>query len=251
MYPLGLFYMRAYSFRTMRLALLIAALPTAASAQGRWDGVYVGGFIGYADGRAHSTAPYDDVSGYFYNVGGDPYAFKADGVTAGGLAGAGWQSGAAVFGIEGELGYMDLGGTKLDPNAVPNGWDDTFTSTRSDLYGAVTARLGIDAGPALIYVKGGAAFLAAKGGTVDDCVGPPAGCGTETLAMTGSKTLAGWVLGGGVQWALGDHWDLRAEYAYFDFGHMTAGGPSTDGRDYAQTIGLRAHTVKLGVGYRW
>jgi outer membrane immunogenic protein len=231
--------------------LLTAMLPASASAQDRWEGPYIGGFAGYADANAHATAPFDDDTGFFYNIGGDSYGIGAGGFTAGGLIGGSWQMDTFVFGIEGELGYMDVNGTKLDPNAPPNGWDDTFTSVKGDFYGAVTARLGIAAGQALIYAKGGVSLLDAKGSTIDDCVGPPAGCGTETLAMTGSKTMVGWVIGGGVQWALDPNWDVRLEYDYFDFGRMPVAGDSTDGGFYTQTIGIDAHTFKAGVGYRF
>jgi outer membrane immunogenic protein len=243
--------MRTGIVRAILSSLIVVTAPAAATAQERWEGFYLGGFAGYADGNARSTAPFNDGTGFYYNVGGDPYAIEADGFAAGGLVGGNWQSGALVFGLEAELGYKDLGGTVLDPNAPPRGWDDTFTSVKSDLYGAVTVRLGFTAGNALLYVKGGAAFLDARGATIDDCIGPPAGCGTQTLTMTGGKTMAGWVIGGGLQWALDGRWDIRAEYAYFDFGRLPVGGDSTDGLFYTQIIGIDAHTFKAGVGYRF
>jgi outer membrane immunogenic protein len=234
----------------LALALTLCAAP-ALAAPPDWSGFYLGAYAGHAWGRAHATAPFAPEPGFFYNFGGDPYGFSADGLVAGGLAGHGWQAGGAVLGVEGELGYMDLGGERLDPNATDAGFDDTFTALQGGVYGAAYVRAGVPMGDGLLFVRAGVAVLDAEGSTVDACVAPPVGCGTHTLVMTGAETMVGWSLGGGVEWPLGDRLSLRLQYDWYDFGRLATAGSSTDGFAYEQTIGVKAHTARAGLSYRW
>jgi opacity protein-like surface antigen len=41
------------------------------------------------------------------------------------------------------------------------------------------------------------------------------------------------------------------EYAYFNFGKIGTGGISSFGEHETQSIDVSAHTVKVGVNYRW
>lgn len=241
-----------YSGTAIGLALLagIAAADAEASglrdAAAPWAGPYVGAFAGHGWGRARATAPFDANTGFWYNFGGDPYAFDANGPFAGAVAGHNWQSGRIVFGIEGEVGYLGLDGSILDPNGVARGWFDTTTSFRSDLYGGLFARLGIAHGNALAFVRGGAALLEARASTIDPLLP------STTLRTTGRRTMAGWSVGGGGEWAFASRWTARAEYAYFDFGRITTAGPSSvPGEFYRQRIDVTAHTVRAAVLYRF
>ena len=225
--------------------------PLAAVAESSWAGSYLGLFAGYGGGIARSTAPFNPGPGFFYNFGGNPYSFPANGFFGGATLGYNWQSGALVAGIEGEIGYLGLRGSSLDPNGVAAGFPDTTTSFRSDFFGALSARLGIATGAALLYAKGGGAVLNAKGTTVDPCVAPPAGCGTETLFMSGRKTMLGWSGGGGVEWRFAPNWSIKAEYVYFDFGNLRTFGISSVGDPYFQTISVTAHTGKINLNYRF
>jgi opacity protein-like surface antigen len=58
-----------------------------------------------------------------------------------------------------------------------------------------------------------------------------------TASISDSATKAGWVIGGGLEWALDRNWMLRAEYLYVDLGTMRSelgpvsggtGGPCPD-----------------------
>lgn len=229
----------------------LAAEPATPAQADDWTGPYAGLFAGYGWGRARSTAPFDAGPGFFYNFGGDSYSFDVDGLLGGAVAGYGWRSGNTVFGLEAEIGSLGLDGSGLDPNGVTAGFDDTATSFESDFYGALYARVGRATGLGLLYAKGGAAVLNAKASTTDPCVAPPASCGTETLSMSGSRTLLGWSLGGGMEWGLARNWTLRLDYAYFDFGNVDASGVSSAGDPYTQRIGVKAHTARVGISFRW
>lgn len=223
--------------------------PAAPAAS--WAGPYAGLYAGYGWGTADSTAPFDPGPGFFYNFGGDRYSFGADGFFGGVAAGNNWQRGPLVTGVEGELGYLGLSGSRIDPNGIAAGFPDTTTSVKSDLYGAFTGRVGVATGKALVYVKGGAALLKARARTEDPCVAPPPGCGTETLVMTGSKTMLGWTLGAGVEWHIAPRWSMKAEFAYFDFGSVDTSGVSSGGAAYFQTVDVTARAARIGVNYRF
>ena len=92
------------------------AEPAAAPPALTWSGPYVGLFAGYSWGRARSTSPHDSNSGYYYNWTGNAYSADTDGFFGGGTLGANCQSGPLVFGLEGEIGYMQLKGSAAEPN---------------------------------------------------------------------------------------------------------------------------------------
>ena len=49
-----------------------------------------------------------------------------------------------------------------------------------------------------------------------------------------SATRVGWTLGAGVEYAVNNHWSLRAEYRYTDFGHLAISpDPSSVGAVFA------------------
>ena len=216
-----------------------------------WTGAYSGLFAGYGWAYADATEPFAASTGYFYNYGGNPYSFDADGFFGGGTLGYNWQSGAFVYGLEGEIGYLGLEGSRIDPNGIAIGTPDTTTTFNSDFYAAVTGRLGIAMNNVLFYAKGGGALLDAKATTIDPCIAPPAGCGIATLSMSGNKTMFGWTAGGGIEWAYAANWTAKVEYAYFNFGRLDTTGASSFGEYETQSIGVTAQTVKVGVNYRW
>jgi outer membrane immunogenic protein len=232
--------------RSPKALPVLAPMPTFS-----WTGPYVGLFDGYGWGRADATEPINAATGFFYNVGGTPYSFDTDGFFGGGTLGYNGQSGALVFGLEGEVGYLGLKGSSIDPNGVAIGTPDTTTMFKSDLYAAVTGRIGFSMNNVLFYAKGGGAFLAAKATTIDPCIAPPVGCGIGTLSMSSDKSMFGWTAGGGVEWAYAANWSAKVEYAYFDFGKLDSTGVSTFAEHETQSINVTAHTVKVGLNYRF
>lgn len=232
---------------------MLAVMPVAAAPLHApdWAGPYIGLFGGYGFGDAQATAPLNPQNGFFYNFGGESYSADIDGFFGGVTIGHNWQSGAFVAGLEGEIGYLGLRGSALDPNGVVTGFPDTETKIRSDLFGSVAGRFGVVQGAALIYAKGGAAFLRAHASTIDPCVAPPVGCGTQTLTMNGNKTLSGWSIGGGVEWQMAPDWTLKVEYSYFDFGTLNLAGLSSVNEPHVQTLDVTVHSAKLGLNYRF
>ena len=86
----------------------------------------------------------------------------------------------------------------------------------------------------------------------------PFGGVSANAAGTASKTMAGWALGGGLEWMMDKRWSLKGEYLYVDFGKVTApaviGFPAS-GPAYAQglstTADLTAHIARLGINFKF
>ena len=238
-----------------------------------WTGFYFGAHAGWSWGKM-------DVHDV-YTYGGDPEADNSvdiSGLIAGVQVGYNFRNGNLVYGVEADLGYLDLSGNKsadlpnpsrmdatpgFDPNRDING---TY-SLSGGLYGDLTGRLGYAADRTLLYLKGGAAFLktdfdshyvGANCTTTHTCGGTGAG-NPSIFDFSNSETLFGWTVGVGVEYALTSSVSLKLEYQHFDFGSGAFDYEGTynfkgnlhskleDGSiKYSPTI----DAVKLGINYQ-
>jgi len=203
-----------------------------------WAGFYVGLHAGGTWGSNDVT----DVDNY----NEENFSFDDNAFIGGAQIGYNVQRGSAVFGIEGEFGYLGFDNSKQAPSRVglPG---DSVASFQGDLYGTLTGRLGIASDRFLIYAKGGVAFLSADASFIDT---NPAG----DLLVSGTKnsdTLTGWVVGGGVEYALSNNWSLKAEYLHFDFSDLTvrAIDDTEVPRDFRNDATV--DTVKVGINYKF
>lgn len=198
--------------RTTALAVATAFLTFVTSAQAadqvdvaptyNWSGIYTGLQAGGAWTRADDGV---DV-------------LRMNGGTFGAFAGANWQSGNLVFGVEGDVNYANLSGSIFAIDAS------------AKLEGSLRARLGYAFDRTMIY---GAAGLAV------------ARVHVEAIGLLDKKeTFTGWTVGGGAEYAFTDNWIARADYRYSDYGnsHFGIGG---DGIDFT------GHAVRLGVAYKF
>ncbi len=105
----------------------------------------------------------------------------------------------------------------------------------------------------LFYATGGAAFtrLEVKLSYSD-------GNGV-TGAGSASAIKTGWTIGGGAEWALNNHWSVKAEYLYLDFGsvtaHATVGVPAgikgAESSTISTTGDLTAQIARVGINYKF
>jgi outer membrane immunogenic protein len=203
----------------MKDAPVYGAIPS-------WTGFYIGGHVGGAWSALDST----DVDGRV--AAGRKWTNDDAGVMGGGQLGYNMQTGNFVFGPEVDLGIMDLSKNQREPGGAREA-----SVVDGGFYLDVTGRLGYALGSALLYAKGGYAYLDGKIGWRD-----------TTAAGDRSKTgLDGWTVGGGVEYAFSPKWSVKAEYQYFDFG-------ATDLHPTATTRiknELTVNTAKLGLNYHW
>jgi opacity protein-like surface antigen len=193
------------------------AVPAKAPAAWTWSGFYIGGHAGYGWGRD----PFEElVTSFqilnFVNPAVVLRGPKLDGFVGGFQAGANWQTGAFVGGLEIDLSKTGIKGSSstagLDVNNVPVSGTQT---DKFDLLGSVRARLGYLWRPdVLVYGTGGLAWTRFEQEATRVA---PFWWGTTT-ASTPSWRF-GWVAGIGGQARLwNSNWIARAEYLHYDFG---------------------------------
>lgn len=223
-----------------------------------WSGFYVGGFAGgaVADVKANSTEPQTVGPAYYNRTAFDNNYSLGNSVIAGGTFGINFQPSASswVFGVEGEVGYLNLARTVVDINPVPTGapgGDSTDRTQLGEVYGVFAGRLGYAVDRALFYGKGGAAFVDKAARFNDSCSVAP--CSTTTLTAGTSNTQLTWAAGGGVEYAITGEWSVKGEYLYLatreTYSYSSTASNANAYTSFHTDPGL--HTAKIGLNYRW
>jgi outer membrane immunogenic protein len=252
-----------------------------------WTGFYLGGHIGAAwEDFNFNRHEFDDGLGYsswwgdgwtHHNANLNPDR-RSDGDAFGGVQfGYNFQSpGAFVYGIE-----VDLGGMALNTRGRASGntfWTNSDGEYRmgtpvafdgdsqGGFYGDVTGRLGWTWGPAMIYAKGGFAWLNAdlrlKESIYthhDTMCGAAGWC---DFSNDHNDTLTGWTVGGGIEWKVSPMWSIKAEYLHFEFDNFNNNccndwytqqtwDNGWKGNNFDNHANLQVDTVKLGFNYFW
>ena len=176
-----------------------------------WSGFYIGVNVGGQFGHSE-----DKDFDYNFGVpngfdGPKPWGYDESGVVGGGQIGYNFQWNWLVLGVEADGGYMNLDGNGTEPGS-PGG--DTRGHTDSDFFTTVRGRLGLAWGHWLFYGTGGWIGVNQETKVTDDCAFSGA-CGDELIHAGGTDFRSGWTGGGGVEYMLGCHWTIRAEYLRF------------------------------------
>ncbi len=183
-----------------------------------WTGFYVGLRLGYGwhDGSISSELLPNDL--FFIEPG--TLENDADGITGGGQLGFNWQLGRFVLGAEADFSGAAVDDESnraiaIEPGPFPGNEPlrheiDWFGTVRGRLGFAPTQRL-------LVYGTGGFAYA-----HIEQTAGIIVPV-TDYVNRV-EQTEVGWTLGGGIEYALGRNWSVKAEYLYLDFGKssMTA-----------------------------
>jgi len=191
-----------------------------------WTGFYVGvnaGGIAPSGGRGASLLDTNPATSGFLSAdfpGG--LGSQSVGFLGGGQAGYNWQTGAFVLGVE-----TDFDGSTLSksfnnigsPFIGPGGLSDSLTvngKTSLTWLGTTRGRVGFVATPdnrLMIYATGGVAY---GGGNSQFSVFDA----TTGSIFSGnpSSTRVGWVIGGGVEYAITNNITIKGEYLYADLG---------------------------------
>lgn len=195
-----------------------------------WTGFYLGGKIGY--GAVSNGTP--SVDFYPYN--------KPDSLIGGGEAGYDYQFHphwlvGAVADFSGADPNKTFNGSGF--SAFPGQPEIAFRDEQSiDWFGTVRGRVGyVFARKFLVFGTGGFAYADVENDFSYNFlfINRPGHSSTRNTIDTG------WCAGGGVAYALTDHWRLKAEYLYVD-----VEDPST------QVLFKNAmHTVAFGIDYRF
>jgi outer membrane immunogenic protein len=194
--------------------------PPVTSPMYNWSGFYVGAMGGYSWSDQISTGGVatssTDIKGGF----------------GGGTIGYNWQTPGSMW-----LWSLEVDAAGSDVKYRETGFVGFIPVTIEDKirsFGSVTGRLGVTAGAALFYAKGGYAWA-------DNRVSVSA----LGLNVSESKVHSGWTVGGGLEYMFLPAWSAKAEYMYADYGsenYNIAGGNS---------LGLTTHSVKGGINYHF
>jgi len=182
----------ASTLSTTRAADFEPAQPS--SPMHDWSGFYGGVHAGYVWGD------FDYSGGAF---GASTNVTPEDGLF-GLLVGYNYQMETFVIGIEGDSAISYANDRRTVGAAVPvpvRGDIDALFSLR--------ARLGFAMDNVLVFGTAGAGLLETK---------------TRAPGFVSEDTHWGFVIGGGVEWALNDTWSVRSEYLYGDFERENVGG---------------------------
>jgi outer membrane immunogenic protein len=230
-----------------------------------WSGLYFGGNLGYEWTSVDATDNYAFAGNPTASTTG---SFAGSGFLGGVQAGYNFQKSSLVYGLEADLGYLNLSGSSS--RTLPVGANSLLSasySAQSGLYGDVTARGGLAVGRFLFYLKGGLALLdtelsANYNGSTTSYVGCLLGScflPTTTNSHSGFKDsgiLWGWTAGVGGEYSLTQSLSAKLEYQHFDFGSgsVSHSGSSTSS-GHTSTIGGNASfsptidVVKVGINY--
>jgi outer membrane immunogenic protein len=178
---------------------------------GGWDGVYVGGFVGYGWGTLT-----DDGQVLLSDT-----ELELSGWTVGGTVGANFTVAPGfVLGAAGDIAWSGISGYD-DVNNID--YDINWT-------GSLRGKAGFDGGAFMPYLTAGLAFAGATASEV----------GTDNTQMH-----FGWTAGAGVEVAAFDNVSVDLQYRYSDYGTAEYDLP-TDAE-----LGLTTHTVSAGVNFKF
>jgi len=225
----------------------------------QWAGCYVGGNIGAGASGSNFGSTVDPGS---YLGAGDAAtvsgsgggSYNAYGLVGGGQAGCNWQHGTLVLGLEGDFDtFHSNPNFNNNTNTLASGAAFSVAqSLTTNFLATVRPRIGIAADRNFAYITAGAAFTSVSYTETYSDTNPAPGPGAGSASA--SKALVGWSAGAGWEYALADHWTVRAEYLIAGFpttnalGAITAPGGANTLHGSAD---LLVQLVRAGVNFKF
>jgi outer membrane immunogenic protein len=172
---------------------------------GLWEGLYIGGNVGYAWSKTGwCTDATINPGGCAAPTPGDQVSMKPSGAVGGGQVGYRFKFGNFVFGPEAMLDAMTIHSMLTDTNPGV-GAGANRTTTFSGIM-SVTGNAGLAFDRFLAYGKGGWALTH----TSFDATS----IGDD---LKGNEYVQGWTAGGGLEYTLPSGWSVGVEYDYYRF----------------------------------
>jgi outer membrane immunogenic protein len=204
-----------------------------------WAGPYAG--INFGAAWNHSS--FTDVDYFFFLLPSGPgnnfWSNTQAEATVGGLFGYNWQSGKIVYGIEGDLNWVNGKSSATIPSIVP-----VVASSNLHWMGTVRGRLGVTYDPStLYYITGGIAVARYSDSWGDPVLG-------GAFIFSSDYTRTGWTIGGGVEHMFAPHWIGRIEALFTDFGTQTS-SVFASGTNYRTQFEHTVTQVRGAFSYKW
>jgi outer membrane immunogenic protein len=153
---------------------------------------------------------------------------STSGGVAGGTIGYNAQFGAWVLGLEGDMDWSDVSGSR-STGGCPG------CSVSNDWLSTARGRVGYAFGSWLPYVTGGLAAGDVKGSA-------PGFSGA-------TNTQIGWAAGAGVEYALSNQWSAKVEYLHVDLGNFDCG--VSCGAAGTDNVSFHENLVRGGINFRF
>jgi outer membrane immunogenic protein len=221
-----------------------------------WTGVYVGGNVGLSYGERQGQFGSDTVVselGGWVRPKDDFQTF-----IGGAQAGYNWQTGLLVFGVEGDISYLDdvkaltMPRTVEGPTYTANGTVTVLNSL--EWLGTVRGRLGVAADRFFVYGTGGLAFGDVKNSATVEGTVTTGGVVTplEPISGNGDETRTGWTVGAGTEYAITNNLTGKFEYLYYNLGtsKYDVGAPG-EVADYHVRSDNTGNVVRAGLNFKW
>lgn len=206
--------------------------PPAAPETYSWTGCYVGGNFGTIFTKVDWSIPGSALSSMDTNA-----------LAFGGQVGCNYQISTWVFGVQGDYDFVNLSGANDGSTTGVDAFNAGVTDRSTvDSVASVTGRFGYAWWRILFYAKGGVAWQRDK---YDMFV-------TTSLAPLTSVnvTRSGFTVGGGIEYAITDHFNMFFEYDFYDFGTANSSfvvPPLTESVAIRETDSV----VKVGVNWKF
>ena len=241
----------------------VKARPAPPPAVYSWTGCYGGGFVGYGWGNSqHRSLDPDERAGAAPNVSETDFrrvtgditpSFDMNGALGGFNVGCQYQFGWWLIGIEGDVAATNKDGQAFNffggksSNSAPNRpW---VSQTTERWMATARLRLGWAADKWLFFITGGGAWSGVEV-TVWDPFAP-------TTSAHHKRTLTGWTVGAGYEYALGYGWSWKSEFLYIDYGWSRFFDPadacSPDCRAFLnpREVSLKNYVFRTGLNWRF
>lgn len=206
-----------------------------------WQGFYVGLNAGgsFADSEATSITGYN---------GTGQWSYDSDGFVGGLEAGYNYQWNWLVLGVEGDVGYLGLDGSAPQP-ASPD--LDTIGTTDDGIYATFRARIGASLwrDKLLAYVTGGGMIADNEVGVFDHRTTPPAGNGFGDGSSDNFRF--GWIVGGGLAYAINCHWSIKTEVFYYRLDKERFTFHEINGANFDYDTKIEGYLARAGLDFRF
>jgi opacity protein-like surface antigen len=222
-----------------------------------WSGFYLGAHAGYgwaSDPFNNRTLTFNNGLLAPFASGAPLFGVDSRGFVGGFQAGANWQSGAFVGGLEIDLSGADIKGSTSNAVTAAGTLSQASQSDKFDRLGSARVRMGYLVTPSLLlYATGGPGWTRMV--TDQETVTTTPGIPTTTTSLVTPNWLFGWTAGVGVETRLWDtNWLARVEYLHYDFGSgvSTQFIPAGGGLVTTSTSGhLTSDVVRAGLSYKF
>jgi outer membrane immunogenic protein len=163
----------------------------------------------------------------------------------GGQVGFNYQFSNYVLGVEGDFDFAANSSNTNSGVVVPG--LGTFRASANDRWvTTLAARFGVAFDRWLVYGKAGGGWVGSDSFTITNVATG------ASISGSSNTTDAGWLVGGGVEWAFVSNWSAKIEYDFLGLTSRTFTSPGIILAGDTFTAGNRnLQMVKFGINYRF